>query len=347
MSTSDTSDTHRARTLAGFAARTAIALGLFALAFLAWQVRHGIALFFAAIVAAVVIDTLVRPICRHTPLPRPAAVTLVLVALFGALGAALALTAPDLMAQVQALTDAFPRAVERVQGWLSDSLSVGSDRMSMILSEVAQYTGLAVSGVTAFILVVITGAFLALAPRTYARGLVRLFPPRRRDRLRDALEHAGHGLRGWLAGKAMSMGIVAVATGLGTWWVGLPAPLLLGLVAGLAEFVPIIGAIVAAVPALVLALSLDGMSTFWWTLGVYVVVQQVESNILLPLIHEKVAHLPPAVLMFAFAAMGTVFGPVGIVIAAPFALAVYLLVLDLWVRPLEDGSVEDGATDPR
>ncbi|MDF0600150.1 AI-2E family transporter [Psychromarinibacter sp. C21-152] len=333
------------QTLAGFAARAAIALGFFALVFLAWQVRHAVALFFAAIVAAVIIDALAGPLTRRTPLPRSVTVPLVLVVLFGGLGLVLTWAAPSLKTQLDAVSNAFPMALDQLESWLSDNLAGVSDQVTTIVSHVAQYTTLAVSGVTGFILVVITGAFLALAPRTYARGFVRLFPVHRRAPLEAALDNAGRGLKGWLRGKVLSMSIVAVATGLGTWWVGLPAPLLLGLIAGLAEFVPIIGAILAAVPALVLAVSQD-MQTVWWTIGVYLVVQQLESNVILPLIHERVAHLPPAILMFAFAAMGAVFGPVGIVIAAPLSLTLYLLVLDLWVRPMEDGAEAGAQSGP-
>lgn len=333
----DSPDSHALRdpaTLAGFTVRVAIALGSFALLFLFWEIRHALALFFAAIVAATVIDALSQPIDRVAKWPRGVTVALVLIVTFSGLGAALWLTSPSLDKQLDDLNKSFPAGIEKVSQWITGSMENGSAQLTEIAGEVVQYTSLVVSGFTAFILVVITGAFLAVAPRTYSEGALRLFPPHRREVLREALNCAGQGLKAWLKGKALSMAVVAVATGLGTWWIGLPAPLLLGLLAGLTEFVPVVGPIIAAVPALLLAIT-QGTSAILWTAGLYVLVQQIESNVILPMIHEQVAHLPPGVLMFAFAAMGLVFGVIGIIIAAPFALVVYLLVKELWVKPIE------------
>lgn len=126
------------------------------------------------------------------------------------------------------------------------------------------------------------------------------------------------------------MAIIGTGVGLGTWWLGLPAPFMLGAIAGLLAFVPIVGPILAALPGIVLALSM-GTTTALWTVLLYVGIEQLESNLILPMVEGKAAGLPPALLIIAFAAMGTLFGVLGAIIAAPLAVALYSLVKLLYL----------------
>ena len=112
-----------------------------------------------------------------------------------------------------------------------------------------------------------------------------------RERIAGTLDARSTALRRWLLGQLIAMILVFVLTGLGLWAIGLPAALALALLAGLAEFVPLIGPIVAAVPALLIALS-DGWQTAVWTLVLYLAVQQVESNVIQPLVQHRVVSLP-------------------------------------------------------
>ncbi|HET9199563.1 MAG TPA: AI-2E family transporter, partial [Dehalococcoidia bacterium] len=110
-----------------------------------------------------------------------------------------------------------------------------------------------------------------------------------------------------------------------------PAALALALLAGLAQFVPLIGPIVAAVPALLIALS-EGWQIVLWTLMLYVAIQQVESNVITPLVQRQAVSLPPAVTLFAVVAFGLLFGPLGLLVAPPLAVVALVAVKKLWVR---------------
>jgi len=119
---------------------------------------------------------------------------------------------------------------------------------------------------------------------------------------------------------------------------GLPSPaarareaFALGLIAGLLDFVPLIGPIVAAVPTLLLALSISP-TTALWTGGLYLVVQQIEGNILSPLVQQRAVDLPPALLLFALLGFGSLFGAPGVILAAPLTVVVYVMVKRLYVR---------------
>jgi predicted PurR-regulated permease PerM len=179
--------------------------------------------------------------------------------------------------------------------------------------------------------VVIGGLYIAAAPALYRDGLLQLVPEGRKALAEDTIATAGNALRLWLVGQLAAMALVGVLTGLGLWMLGIPAPLALALLAGLAEFVPLVGPIVAAVPALLLAAG-GGYEMMLWTAGLYLLVQQVESNVITPLIQNRTVQIPPALTLFAVVTAGVAFGPMGVILAAPLTVLAYVAVKKLYVR---------------
>lgn len=118
-----------------------------------------------------------------------------------------------------------------------------------------------------------------------------------RQRVAGAVDASGRALRLWLLGQLAAMVSVGILTGLGLWIIGVPSAFALALLAGLADFVPLVGPIVAAVPALLIALS-EGWETMLWTLLLYVLVQQIESNLIVPIAQRRTVSLPPAITLF-------------------------------------------------
>lgn len=127
------------------------------------------------------------------------------------------------------------------------------------------------------------------------------------------------------------MAIVGTMMGLGMWFIGVPSPLALGLFAGLMEFVPIVGPIVGAIPALLLA-STQGGELALWAFGIAVLIQQIENFIITPLLVEHVVKLPPAAGLFAVVAIGVLFGPLGLLLGYPLAIVFDVAVRRLYVR---------------
>jgi predicted PurR-regulated permease PerM len=115
---------------------------------------------------------------------------------------------------------------------------------------------------------------------------------------------------------------------------GMPSALALGIFAGLAEFVPIVGPVMAAIPALIIAFSLD-VTTALWVLGLFVVIQQIEGNIIQPIVQRQMVRIAPAVTLFAILAFGVLFGPLGLLLAAPLTVVVRVLIRDLYTSRLE------------
>lgn len=195
----------------------------------------------------------------------------------------------------------------------------------------ASYGYPVVNAIFGAILVAITAVFLAMQPDTYRRGAVMLFPPAQHRRIDETLTYMGRALRYWLLGQLIAMAIVGTLVWLGAMAIGLPAPVALGLFAALAEFVPVVGPIVGAVPGVLLALTQGGTAVLW-TVLLYLAIQQVESNMIAPLVQERMVRLPPALFLLAVVVFGGIFGMLGVIFAAPLAVVSYVAVQKLWVR---------------
>lgn len=181
------------------------------------------------------------------------------------------------------------------------------------------------------ILVLAGGVYFAVAPTGYRNGLLLMIPKAQRARIGDALDQTGRGLRLWVLATGVDMIGVGVITGLGLWAVGLPSPALLGVLAGVGVLVPIVGPTFAALPGLLLAVA-DGPTTVLLTLGVYVVVQQIESNVIMPVVQRQIVSLPPLWTLFSVAVFGLLFGAVGVLMAVPLAVVTYVMVRALYIR---------------
>ena len=156
-------------------------------------------------------------------------------------------------------------------------------------------------------------------------------PPAVQPNVNATLDDSGEALKRWLAGQVIAMLLVGVFTGVGLWLAGVPSAFALGFIAGLAEFVPLIGPILAAIPALLIASTQD-WQTVLLALAVLVVVQQVESNLISPLIADRMVSIAPAVGLFAVVAMGVLFGPLGLLLGFPLAIVFDVAVRRLYVR---------------
>jgi predicted PurR-regulated permease PerM len=185
--------------------------------------------------------------------------------------------------------------------------------------------------VTNLLVVLFAGMFIAIEPARARDGLLMLLPKGPRGPTGEALDASGRALKLWLLGVLADMAAVGVMTGVGAWIVGLPSPLALGVIAAITDFVPFVGPIAGAIPGVLLALP-EGPSTVGWTLLMYLVVQQVEGNLLYPFLQRRAVDLPPALSLAAVLAFGVLFGPAGVILATPLLVVVYTMVRMLYVR---------------
>ena len=220
-------------------------------------------------------------------------------------------------------------------GGTTDGAARQGDVQSAVLTRLANWLtsyGLTiVDALLGILLVVVAGVYLAVDPAKYHRGTVKLFPPRHHQLVGETMSEIGRSLRLWLVAKLIAMSIIGTLAGVGTWLLGLPSPLALGIFAGMTEFVPIIGPIIGAVPALLLAAT-QGLDTVLWTLLLFLGIQQVESNVIAPLVEERMVTIPPALLVLGVGVFGGLFGLLGLVLSGPLLVVAYVAVKKLWVR---------------
>jgi len=325
-----------------FVRRVFFILAVAALALLAWRLINVLLLAFGAVIVAVLLRSLADPIQKRTPLGNGLSLLAAALLIVGVLAGAGWLFGSVVSAQVTQLSRTLPTSVAALQedvarlpfgpelmGQLQGG-GVGS-RLGGAFATVGRYT-LSVLGAGADLLVVVfAGLYLAIDPRQNRNGLLALVPDGPRERVAAALDASGRALKLWLIGTLLSMTIVGVLTGLATWAIGLPSPVALGLFAGLAAFVPIVGPIVSVVPGVLLA-ALEGPQMILWTLLAYFAVQQVESNVSYPLIQRRTVDLPPVLTLFAVLGLGVLLGPLGVVFATPLAVVIYVCVKMLYVR---------------
>ncbi|WP_052731747.1 AI-2E family transporter [Devosia geojensis] len=322
------------------------AAAVIAIALLAWNTVQVLLLAFGSVVVAAVLVSGAN-LLAFLPLDhrwRVALAAAAAVAVFAGAGVLLGNQVKDQLAglavQLPDMIDTLGRYVGILDLW--DRLTEYAERLILRTDaprNIAGYTSGLVGAVGGLALVLVGGVYLAWAPGLYKRGLVALFPPELRARFADALDRCGEALQHWMLGQLLTMVVVGVATTIGLTIIGVPSAVALGIVAGLFEFIPFVGPILAVVPAVVVAASEGGTMVFW-VAGLYLLVQQLENNLIVPVVQQRTVHLPPALGLFSLLAMGIVFGPLGVLLGTPLTVVLMVAVRELWIEP-------NGGMEPR
>ena len=300
---------------------------------------------FAAVLLAVFLNGCASWIAGRTRLPMPLALALTCLAIVGGFVLLGWGAAPVLAEQVAQLWEQLPRAAQGVQArveqqsWgpaLLERLQPGQlmESVSGVGGGVAGRAGLAVvstfGALATFAFIVVLGVFLAADPGTYRAGIVMLVAPSGRERAEAVLRQLGRTLQGWLLAQFGSMAVIGMLTALGLWLLGVQLAVVLGVIAALLTFIPNLGPILAAVPALLRA-STNGLTEVLWVAALYVGVQVIEGNVTTPLIQQRTISLPPALILGAQLLMASLFGLLGLALATPLAAVGITLTQSLYV----------------
>jgi predicted PurR-regulated permease PerM len=314
-------------------------LAAVAAALILWQIMHVLLLAFAAILLAVLLRMIAGPIRRYAHVPEKVAVVLAALVVALVLAGFFVLMGAQIAAQFAALVERLPELIETAEArlgisglgaWLQDLQTAALEEGGLVLN-VASYSALVFTGVGYLLVVIAAAIYLALDPKTYLEGALQLVPVERQGRARETMETLGRALGLWLLGQLAAMVLVGAFTTLGLWLLGVPSALALGVIAGLLEFVPLIGPIAAAVPAVLVALG-EGATLALWVVALYVVLQQLEGVLIVPIVQQRTVDLPAVVTIFAIIAFGALFGALGVLLATPLAVVCLVLVKKLWVR---------------
>jgi predicted PurR-regulated permease PerM len=316
-----------------------------ALAAVVWLGGDVLLLLFACILLALLLYMASVKVRHWLPVPRGIALAIVVVAGCAVIGLGGWLMAPQIGEQSGTLVDALPNALDKVRAMLEDipllrsiggSLPSNEDLMDQMRS-VLPRTGLFFSGLLGVIgniaIIVFVGIYFAAQPRIYVEGIITLAPFSKRARTREVLSEIYATLSQWLAGKLLSMLVVGVASTAGLLLLDVPLALVLGILAGLLDFVPYVGPILAGVPAVLVAFS-ESPATALYVVLLFLFIQTAEGYLLLPLVERRTVSLPPALTIMMQSLLGAMWGFAGVALATPIAAVAAVLVSMLYVQDM-------------
>lgn len=308
-----------------------------------WFAADALLLIFACILFAVLLYDVSRRVSARLKVRRSVALGLVVVVLLGVIGGGGWLMAPAISDQADKLAAAVPRSLEQLQASLKrydflESILGGlpsPEQMRTSLSAMLPRAGLFFSGVLGalgnVLIITFVGIYFAAAPFLYINGIVTLVPKRKRARAREVLDEIGRTLSKWLFGKACSMVAVGAVTAIGLTVLGVPLALILGIIAGLLDFIPYLGPLMAGVPAVLIALSISPQLALY-TIALFAAVQLAEGYLLQPMVEKKTVALPPALTITMQVLLGALFGLAGVALATPLTAVLAVLVSMLYVQ---------------
>lgn len=300
---------------------------------LLWLAADALLIVFAGVLLAVFLNAGAGLVTRLTGLARPWALAVFLLLLAAAAVVATLTALPFLADQMNELWRQVPQAATAVRermerySWSRDLL--GEIQPQQVVTAGRSTASFALSTVFGtfgnLILILFIGLYLATDPGLYRRGIERLVAPSLRADTERVLLAIGHTLEGWLLAQLIAMSVVGLLILMGLWAMGVPLAPVLAMIAALATFVPNIGPVIGAVPAVLLGLASGPWLALWVAL-LYLAVQTFESYLITPLVQLRTNALPPALVMATQVVLGIMFGLLGLALATPLTAACITLV---------------------
>lgn len=248
---------------------------------------------------------------------------------------------PRIAEQVPQLSKALVQGTHDLRDWLHGS-ALGKqllDEAGRASDWLGHHVSLAVgvvTGLTGAIATIAYVAFVAVyyaaSPHSYRRGAIALAPPAYRGRANALCDTLGTMLRRWLWARVIAMTVLGIATAIGLAALGIPLASTLGLLAGLLMFVPYLGAIAGAIPALVTAATVDPAHILYVAI-LYLAIHSVDGYLLGPMLQKRAVHAPPVLVLASQLVFGALWGIVGFTLATPLIAALVIVVGQLHVEP--------------
>jgi predicted PurR-regulated permease PerM len=244
-----------------------------------------------------------------------------------------------IQAQAAQLSDTLPTTIENAKSQLSQN-PIGKNLVEKASSPETIKKAKAIAstffkttfGVFGDIYVVLfLGIFFTVSPGVYKKGIVDLIPKKGQKKGEDVLNKLGENLKKWMKGKLFAMFVVFVLTSIGLIILGIPLWLVLAIIAGLLNFIPNFGPLIAMIPAVLIGL-MQGPSTAAIVAGMYILIQVVESNFITPMVQQKLVSIPPALIISAQLLISPLTGGWGLVLATPLMLIIMVLVQELYIK---------------
>jgi predicted PurR-regulated permease PerM len=288
-------------------------------------------------------------------IPRVAGALMALLGGIGVLVLVIYLLIPPFVDQTNQFVDDVPAIVKDLEKVYADVTGQSSGEVgNKVQHFFERYTnepdrligpltsiGLNVAGILgALVLILITAYYMSIRPDPLVDGLVRLAPPPRREHVRQVLGRIRASWIGWMEGVVIDMAVTGVLLYVALTIVGLDFAIFFAVLSALLVVVPYFGAIAGAIPPTLFALT-DSPGKAVLVLGAYILVQQLESNVTIPIIMAQRVRLHPAVIAIGVVVVGQLFGFVGLFVAVPILSLIIITVEEFWIKPVEEGYAQE------
>lgn len=318
------------------------------LAYLAYLLRDLLLMILTSVVIASAVEPATKWFMRHR-IPRPVAVITLYLSILVAVGAVTTIVLPPLASDVKSVINTIPQYIQSVDAadlekipglsiifnQLSEQVSSGN-----LLGQVGGYAGQATfgffqtagtvfGGIFSFVLIIVISFYLAVQEDGVASFLRVVTPVKHEKYIIDLWKRSQRKIGLWMQGQLLLGVIVGVLTYLGLSILGVNNALLLALLAACFELIPIFGPILAAIPAVGVALIQDGFSLGVLTLGLYLVIQQFENHLIHPMVVKKIIGIPSLLAILALIVGAQLAGFLGMIIAVPVAAALMEFLADV------------------
>lgn len=327
-------------------------VALFLSLFVLWQIRQLLLLVFTAVVIATSVNILVRKFCRKG-LKRSYGVFLAIITLLAIGILFLQIIVPPFITQFQELSTLIPQGIEKISQWFDFLLNRLDPEVLSYLPEPAELTrqiqpllnkflggglnlfyssfGTLLSGLLLFVL----SLMLLVDPVPYRRGFIRLFPAFYRKRVNEILDLCAHSLQGWLVGILFNMLVITTLSFIGLLALRIPLALAQAMLAGALTFIPNVGPTLSVLFPVGIAL-LDEPWKALAVLIIYIIIQQVESNILTPFVMSQQVSLLPAITLLSQIFFATFFGFLGLLLALPLTVVGQVWIKEVLMKDILD-----------
>jgi predicted PurR-regulated permease PerM len=320
-----------------FFKRTAIVVLVLLVPLLTWFLFDVVLITVGSILIAVLLRLVSEPFTRWCKFPEGIALIISGLIIIGAFGGAAYLFGTQIQSELQDVLSRADAGVKKITEVLQAS-ELGKLTLSQFQGGSFSITSLASNAFSvslnfleALVITLIAGFYFAAEPDLYRSGLDRFFPKPLRDEVDETTRDIAIALRLWLIGQLIEMLVIGILSTLAVWLIGLPSPLALGVIAGVAEFIPFLGPIIASIPAILVATT-NGLDSALWTVAAYLLIHQLDSEFISPMIQRKMVYIPPAVMLLGIVAISSAFGRAALVFAAPMVVIIFVMVNKLYLR---------------
>jgi predicted PurR-regulated permease PerM len=328
----------------GLAIGIAIVVGLIGLAIAAGGV---LVLLFIAILLASALEPIVGSLRDRLPIGRGATILVVYLTFFVTVIGLAFIIVPAAIAQGQDIVTALPATIESIKSWaatlepaiLGDSITRLADSATRVFEkppapnpdQVVEVGAAAAEAAIALATLLTLVFFWLVEHARLQRYLLAYFPADNRAGARDIWNEVETRLGLWVRGQLTLMGTMGLATGTAYFLLGVPGALLLGLIAAITEAIPIVGPLLGAIPAILVASTVSPQLALI-VAGVYVVIQLIEGSVLVPLVMRNTIGISPLLVMLSLLVGAAAGGLLGALLAVPIVASAEIILSQLQAR---------------